>query len=65
MATLAIPRTVKEQLVDHLRDDIVRGDVLPPLELKVIGSADLAKEAGLRTGLQRNQVHTQGTAQAP
>lgn len=29
MATLSLPRTVKEQLVDHLRDEIIRGTFGP------------------------------------
>ena len=35
MATLSLPRTVKEQLVDHLRDEIVRGAFDPGERLRL------------------------------
>lgn len=35
MATLSLPRTVKEQLADHLRDEIVRGTFEPGEHLRL------------------------------
>jgi DNA-binding GntR family transcriptional regulator len=35
MATLSLPRTVKEQLADHLRDEIVRGSFEPGEHLRL------------------------------
>lgn len=35
MATLTLPRTVKEQLADHLRDEIVRGTFEPGERLRL------------------------------
>ena len=35
MATLSLPRTVKEQLADHLRDEIVRGALEPGEHLRL------------------------------
>ena len=35
MATLSLPRTVKEQLADHLRDEIVRGTFEPGERLRL------------------------------
>jgi DNA-binding GntR family transcriptional regulator len=35
MATLSLPRTVKEQLADHLRDEIIRGTFEPGEHLRL------------------------------
>jgi DNA-binding GntR family transcriptional regulator len=46
MATLSLPRTVKEQLVDHLRDEIVRGTFDPGERLRL---EDVAARFGVST----------------